>query len=135
MNNKILLTVLAIVIVIIAVLGFKVMSSPDSTSSSTNGSFAISLSTNPNPLRPGNATFMIDVKDKNGKPVDNAKVSFDLNMATMNMGKQQGEAAFQGNGRYAIGGRLSMQGPWRVRTNVKMLDGSYETKDFTVDVQ
>lgn len=135
MNSKTLLIILVVAVGLITVLWLKVMSSPDSTTTSANGSSAISLSTDPNPLRSGNATFMIDVRDKNGKPVDNAKVNFDLNMATMNMGKQQGEAVSQGNGRYAISGRLSMRGPWRVRTNVKMPDGSNEAKDFTVDVQ
>lgn len=120
----------------IAILGFKVMSSGDSSSvtgSSTTGA-NISLSTDPNPLRTGPATFMIDVKDKSGKPVDNATVSFDLNMTSMNMGTQQGNAASLGNGRYAAKGRMSMRGPWRVSTTVKMPDGSSESKDFTVNV-
>lgn len=99
--------------------------------SSTSG---ISLSTNPDPLQPGAATFMIDVKDKNGKPVDNAKVSFDLNMTTMNMGTQQGDATPQGKGRYSVEGRISMRGPWRVSTKVTMPDGSVENKDITVEV-
>lgn len=113
----------------VAYLGWKSSSMGDSGTSD-----GISLSTDPNPLRPGRATFMIDVKDKNGKPVDNATVSFDLNMTTMNMGTQRGDAASQGNGRYSAVGSMSMRGPWRVRTSVKMPDGSTENKDFTVDV-
>ncbi len=97
-------------------------------------SYGISLSTNPDPLQPGPATFMIEVKDKDGKPVDNATVSFDLNMTTMNMGTQQGDATPQGNGRYSAVGRISMRGPWRASTKVTMSDGSVENKDFIVNV-
>ena len=129
MNNKTLLIILAIMVSAVAYFGWKASSGP---SSSTGG--GISLSTDPNPLRPGKATFMIDVKDKSGKPIDNATVSFDLNMTAMNMGTQQGNATSQGNGRYSAVGNMSMRGPWLVKTTVKMPDGSTESKDFTVNV-
>ena len=103
-------------------------------SSDTNSNSRIRLSTNPDPLQPGPATFFIDIKDKSGKPVDTAKVSFDLNMTTMNMGTQQGDATSQGNGRYAAMGTMTMRGPWRISTQVTMPDGSIENKDFTVNV-
>ena len=135
MNSKILLIVLAVMIGAIAILGWKVMSaSNSSTASSGSGNPAISLSTDPNPLELGPATFMIDVKDKDGKPVDNATVSFDLNMTAMNMGTQQGNAAPQGNGRYSAVGGMSMRGPWRVSTKITMPDGSVVNKEFTVNV-
>ena len=102
--------------------------------SDTNSNSSISLSTNPDPLQPGPATFFIDIKDKSGKLIDTAKVSFDLNMTTMNMGTQQGDATSQGNGRYAAMGTMTMRGPWRISTQVTMPDGSIENKDFTVNV-
>lgn len=133
MNNKTLLVLLAVLVVAVAYLGWKSMSIPNSGSSArTEG--GISLSTNPNPLRLGQATFMIDVKDKSGKPVDDATVSFDINMTAMNMGTQQGTATSQGNGRYSAVGNMSMRGPWKVSTKVKMPDGSTNNKDFTVNV-
>lgn len=136
MNNKTLLIVLTVMIGAIAILGFKVMSSGDSSfvNGTNTGGANISLSTDPDPLRIGPATFMIDVKDKSGKPVNNATVSFDLNMTAMNMGTQQGNATSQGNGRYSASGSMSMRGPWRVSIIVKMPDGSSESKDFTVNV-
>ena len=133
MNNKTLLIILAFMIGVIAILGSKVMFASNSGSTS-NGNAIISLSTDPNPLGLGQATFIIDVKDKNGKPVDNATVSFDLNMTTMNMGTQQGNATSQGNGRYSITGRISMRGPWRIKTKATMPDGNTENKDFFVNV-
>ena len=132
MQNKNLLIALMIGAVIVIGLGWKVLSG--SSASAGSGNEAISLTTNPDPLQPGPATFMIDVKDKTGKPVDNANVFFDLNMTTMNMGTQQGNATSQGNGRYAAAGRMSMRGPWRVSTKVTMPDGSVVNKNFTVNV-
>src|SRR3989344_8713230 len=135
MTSKNLLIALVLAAGVIALLGWKVMGSSSSGSTTNTGSSdQISLTTDPNPLRLGNATFIIDVKDKSGKPVDNATVSFDINMTAMNMGTQQGNATSQGNGRYSAVGTMSMRGPWRVRTTVKMPDGSTENKDFTVNV-
>lgn len=132
MNNKTIL----IVIAIIASIGiiFEVQERLGTVNSDVNNSSGISLSTNPDPLQPGPATFMIEVKDKEGKLVDNAEVSFDINMTTMNMGPQQGDAISQGSGRYSAMGRMTMRGPWRVSTKVTMPDGSVENKDFTVNV-
>ena len=132
MQNKYLLIALMIGAAIIVGLGWKTLSG--SGASTGSGSEAISLTTNPNPLQMGSATFIIDVKDKTGKPVDNATVSFDLNMTAMNMGTQQGNATPQGDGRYAVSGRMSMRGPWKVSTKITMPDGSVVNKDFTVNV-
>lgn len=132
MNGKILLIALVIMIAAIGVMSWKVSSG--SVSGVQIKGDSISLSTVPNPLSLGQATFMIDVNDENGKTVDNARVSFDLNMTAMNMGKQQGIATSQGNGRYSAVGNLSMRGPWRVRTTVNMPDGSTKNKDFIVNV-
>ena len=132
MQNKYLLIALMIGAAIIVGLGWKTLS--DSGASTGSTSEAISLTTNPNPLQMGPATFIIDVKDKSGKPVDNATVFFDLNMTAMNMGTQQGNATSQGDGRYAASGRMSMRGPWRGSTKVTVSDGSVVNKDFTVNV-
>lgn len=134
MNTKTLLVILAIMVGTIAILAFDTKGSSSNGAPDSNSSTGIALSTKPDPLQLGQATFFIDVKDKSGKPVDTAKVSFDLNMTTMNMGTQQGEATSQGNGRYSAMGRMTMRGPWRVSTKVTMPDGSVENKDFTVDV-
>lgn len=132
MNNKVLLIALVVMIIVIGVMSWKI-NSVRILGAKTDKS-PITLSTSPNPLRLGRATFMIDVVDENGRPVDNARVQFDLNMTTMNMGTQQGNASSQGNGRYSAEGNLSMRGLWRMRTTAKMPDGSTINKDFTVNV-
>lgn len=134
MNTKILLILLILMFGAIGYLSLKVNSS-SVLGTSTNGSGLISLSTNPNPLKPGPATFLIDLKDKNGKVVNDAKVSYNINMTTMDMGAQNGNATSQGNGRYSISAKMTMLGPWKVSITVKMTDGSSEKKDFTVNVQ
>ncbi len=136
MNNKNLLPIiLLVIVVIVGILGFKfIFASPQDGNLAATGNGQISLSTNPNPPKLGKTTFVISVKDKDGKAVDNAKVSFDLNMTTMNMGTQQGEATPQGNGQYAATGGLSMGGPWAVRTKVVMPGGEILNKEFTINV-
>ena len=132
MNNKNLLIILAIIIFIVGIFGLKIKSSSNSTN---EGNETITLLTEPNPLKIGQATFIITVKDSNGKSVDNAKVFFDLNMTAMNMGIQQGYATSMGNGKYSAIGKLTMMGPWKVSTKVTMPDGSIINKDFTVNVK
>ncbi len=102
---------------------------------SANGSGTISLTTNPNPLKPGPATFLINVQGKDGKKVEDAVVSYDINMTTMDMGAQSGKASSQGNGQYTVPAKMTMRGPWKVSISVKMTDESVENKDFTVYVQ
>ncbi len=133
MSNKLLIIVFVGMIVAIGYLLLK-SNGVGNTQTSGSGNATISLSTDPNPLRMGPATFIIEVKDNTGKPVDNAKVNFDLNMTAMNMGTQKGDATEQGNGKYSASGRMTMQGPWKVSTTVTMPDGTVTNKDFTVNV-
>lgn len=132
MNSKNLLVVLVILVSVIGVLGWKIKST---SSSDGNSKEAVTLVTEPNPLKIGQATFIIMVKDNAGKAVDNATVFFDLNMTAMNMGTQQGNATSMGNGKYSATARLSMRGLWKVATKVTMPDGSLIEKDFTVNVE
>lgn len=132
MNTKILLILVVIMFGAIGFLSLKVNSS-SVLGASTEGS--ISLSTNPDPLKPGPATFLIDVTDKSGKAVDDAKVSYNINMTTMDMGAQNGTAIPMDNGRYSISAKMTMLGPWKVSVTVKRIDGSTENKDFTVNVR
>lgn len=134
MSNKLLIIVFVLMVGAIGYLSLQANSKGNTQSSGGTGNAVVDLSTQPNPLQLGPATFIIDVKDKDGKTVDNATVSFDINMTAMNMGTQQGNASSQGNGKYAATGRMTMRGPWRVATKVTMPDGSVTNKDFTVNV-
>lgn len=134
MNNRTMMIFFGVIVLIIGFLGYRVMSL-SSTSNTGNNSEQVSLTTDPNPLRMGNANFIISVKDEKGEPVKDAKVFFDLNMTMMNMGTQQGDATSQGDGTYAAAGKMTMKGPWKVTTKITMPGGKEMNKDFTVDVQ
>lgn len=128
-KNNMTLIGAAILIIVIAGAFFLLKGNGSSASAQQ-----IELATQPNPAQTGNNTFYITVRDDSGKSVDNAKVEFDLNMTTMNMGSQKGTAPSQGGGKYAATGRLSMRGPWRVSTSVTYADGKAMKKDFVVNV-
>jgi uncharacterized GH25 family protein len=128
-NNNMTLIGAAILIIVVAGAFFLLKGNGSSASAQQ-----IELVTQPNPAQTGNNTFYITVRDDSGKAVDNAKVEFDLNMTTMNMGTQKGTATSQGSGKYAATGRLSMRGPWRVSTTVTYADGNAMKKDFVVNV-
>lgn len=128
-NNNMTLIGTAILIIVVAGAFFLLKGNGSSASAQQ-----IELVTQPNPVQTGNNIFYITVRDDSGKAVDNAKVEFDLNMTTMNMGTQKGTATSQGSGKYAATGRLSMSGPWRVSTTVTYADGNAMKKDFVVNV-
>ena len=134
MNNRTMMILLGVVVLIIGFLGYRVMSL-SSTSNTGNNSEQVSLTTDPNPLSMGPATFIISVKDEKGQSVKNARVFFDLNMTAMDMGTQQGNATSQGDGTYAAAGKMTMKGPWKVTTKITMPNGKEMNKDFTVEVQ
>lgn len=125
--SKYLIILIVVFVLAIAGLGIKLVNAE-------SGGNKITLSTNPDPLQLGQATFLVTVKDKDGKLVDNAAVSYDLNMTTMNMGVQQGKATSQGNGKYSSVGNLTMLGPWRFSVNVTMPDNSIIQKNFDVSI-
>lgn len=131
--NKKLIWVIVVIAIIVIAPNYIEIGNSGSQSGASGGQ--ISLTTDPNPPRAGKATFIFSVNDTQGNPVDKAQVAFDLNMTTMNMGKQTGKATSQGNGKYAGMGNLSMSGPWRVSANITMPDGNKLNKDFIVNAQ
>ena len=62
----------------------------------------IEFTTNPPVLKVGDAELIVTVKDKDGKPVDDAEVNISYSMTTMNMGNTSGKATDEGGGRYTI---------------------------------
>lgn len=133
MNNKVLLGIIATTVVILGIAVFT-LGNGNTSSSNAEEENNITFTTNPNPPHIGQTTCIISVKDKNGKPVNNAKIHFTINMTSMNMGVQEGSATLQGNGNYAAVGRFSMGGPWRVSTQITMPDGRSIDKDFDVNL-
>lgn len=122
--------------IVLAVIGFKVLSSPSpSTTSASGGDYQLTLVTTPNPPTGGKDLLTVNIVDSAGKAVDGATVVMDINMATMNMGAQSGTATPQGNGAYALNASFSMLGPWKIATSVTLPNGQTLNKDFMVNVQ
>ncbi len=83
-----------------------------------SASYVVRLSsTPPAPVR-GLDILEAVVTDAAGKAVEDAQLSFDLNMTNMNHGKNLVMAVSQGKGRYVAQVRFMMPGPWRVIVRV-----------------
>lgn len=122
--------------IVLAVIGFKVFSSPSpSTTSASGGDYQLTLVTTPNLPVAGKDLLTVSVVDSAGQAVDGATVVMDINMTTMDMGAQSGTATAQGDGTYGLYANFSMRGPWKIATTVTLPDGQTFNKDFTVNVK
>lgn len=133
-NNIIVVGILALVIFVAIILINKNSAAKVYTYNTTDD-VQITLATNPNPLRLGMASFIINVKDAKGAAVDSATVTFNLNMVTMNMGNQKSNADSQGGGQYLASGRISMSGQWRALVTVITTDGATSSKNFDMNIR
>jgi hypothetical protein len=77
------------------------------------GNYTVWLVSSPNPPVRGNNTLQAVVADAEGNAINDATVSFDLNMTNMNMGRNLVAATRQGAGHYSSAVFFSMGGPWR----------------------
>lgn len=91
------------------------------------------------PAQPGKGNAMIDaylVAD-DGQPIEDAVVTFDIDMTNMSHGKYQVAANATGGGHYAGDVHFSMPGPWRIvavieRPGQETVDLRF---DFTVNAE
>jgi hypothetical protein len=83
-----------------------------------SGELLVWIYGNPNPPIRGANTLEVFVADATGKPITDAKVSFDLDMTNMSHGKNVVTASSLGEGRYNGSVNFLMPGPWRVIVGV-----------------
>ena len=96
---------------------------------------AIVLTGNPAlPIRGRNVLDAL-VTDAAGRPVTDARVSFDLDMTTMSHGLNIVPAQPTGNGHYAGQVFFMMPGPWRVVTVIERPDKPAERIRFNFNVK
>lgn len=122
----------AIIIIIIIGLGLWGLWNiiPGPTSGQTTD---VQASLSPNSVaQVGTDIFTLTLTDASGQPIDGATVNVDINMTTMNMGKQTSQASAQGKGVYAITGQLLMRGPWKISTTITLPSGEITAKEFVV---
>lgn len=97
----------------------------DNTPPGVTGDLKVALSTVPDPpTREQSTTFVVDVQDAEGKPVEGATVTLSTKMVLMSHGGIKGELVEKGDGKYEATGAFSMGGTWRVEVTVTGARGS-----------
>ena len=97
------------------------------------GDLRVWIINNPSPPKAGNCTMDAYVVDSKGQPVSDAKLTFDLNMTNMNMGRNTVTPTLLGAGHYTSRVFFSMRGPWRVIITIVHAGKTNTTRfDFTV---
>ena len=94
-------------------------------SESTDGQFAVVLSADKPDLKVGKATFTATVTFK-GEPAEDAKVSLNLSMPTMNMNGPALVLKHSGGGRFSGETDLTMGGDWLAKVDVAKEGQRYE---------
>lgn len=98
-----------------------------------SGELLVWIYGNPNPPIRGANTLEVFVADSNGKPINDAKVSFDIDMTNMSHGKNVVTASSLGEGRYNGSVHFLMPGPWRVIVGIDR-NGQTEKVRFEFNV-
>lgn len=83
------------------------------------GEYTVNVGITPWPAKVGDAYFNVQVADRAGKPVDDAKVTLSLSMPSMSMGGPTVETAPKGQGTYMGKATLSMASDWAAEVSVK----------------
>lgn len=121
-------------VIIIAIIGLGLWGLWNIIPGPSSGQTAdVQASLSPNSVaQVGTDIFTLTLTDASGQPIDGATVNVDINMTTMNMGKQTSQASAQGKGVYAITGQLLMRGPWKISTTITLPSGEITAKEFVV---
>ena len=101
----------------------------------SSGDFSVALSTNPVSPAAGEITLVVDVVDRNGRPVDGADVQISASHTTMAGMNISGKATAQGKGRYAIRGNMAMGGAWRAKVMINSPGARPFTQEFDLAVK
>lgn len=109
---------------------------PGAGAKATAGALSLELALNPDPPRQEGNALIVEVKDKSGKPVDDAELSVEYLMPAMgSMSEMKGRAKIdeRGDGKYRARFDLPMGGSWTLTTRVQSQRGNGEvTHNMTV---
>jgi hypothetical protein len=84
-----------------------------------SGELMVWLASSPNPPAEGDIQLETFVTDREGAPVADASVSYDIDMTNMSHGLYVVDAAALGEGHYDGRVHLLMPGPWRVIVTIE----------------
>ena len=98
------------------------------------GGLVVGLYSSPHPPSRGDTTLEELIAEPGGLLVDDAAVSFDIDMTNMSHGKNVTAAASLGDGRYHGDVFFLMPGPWRVIVDIERPAGTASVRfDFMVN--
>ncbi len=106
-----------------------------SAASQTKDDYQVSFATDPAPPNQGAGAVIVTVKDKQGKPVDGARVAVEANMNHAGMTPENANTAEGANGVYRMPLNWSMGGAWYVDVSITLPSGEVLRRRFPVDVK
>lgn len=95
------------------------------------GDYSVGFDADVENTKTGAARVAVHVKDKAGKPVDDAAVTVTLTMPKHAHGKKPLELKSAGHGRYETATILGMAGGWKADVQVKPATGDTVTQAFS----
>jgi Cu(I)/Ag(I) efflux system membrane fusion protein len=101
----------------------------------TAGDFQVRLALEPDPPVAGDNTLRVDLRDAQGKPVENARLAFLYDMPAMGAMpemKGDGESQALGGGRYTVKYPLAMLGDWTLTLDIEAQGHAPATLRFKV---
>ena len=122
-----------IVIVVILILATLVAGCAAQTKKEAIGQVNFTLGTNPDPPITGKNEIILNLQDKDGKPLIGATVDVSADHTDMSGMTMNGSATEQEDGKYAITADFSMSGTWKITAYVRK-DGLDVRKDFELKI-
>ena len=86
--------------------------------SASSGDVKIVVASNPSPAVTGDVELLLTITDKDGKPIEGAKVEVAADHTDMSGMGMSGLATDQGGGRYSIKANFQESGNWVLTVNV-----------------
>jgi uncharacterized GH25 family protein len=102
-------------------------SSAPAQGSASSGDVKIVVTSNPSPAMVGDVELLLTVTDKDGNPIEGAKVEVAADHTDMSGMGMSGQATDQGAGKYSIKANFSESGNWTL--TVKVTNDSLDYKE------
>ena len=96
----------------------------------SSGDVKIVVDTNPSPAVKGDVELLLTVTDKDGKPIEGAKVDVAADHTDMSGMGMSGLATEKGGGKYSIKANFSETGNWMLTVKV-----TKDTLDYKEDIE
>lgn len=101
----------------------------------TKDDYRVTFATQPAPPDRGDGMVIVTVNDKQGQPVDGARVSVEANMSHAGMMPVLVDSASSQGGAYHMPIKWTMGGSWYVDVKVTLPSGEVVRRRFPVDVK